>query len=125
VLEPLGLLVDLVPGDPENVGEEALDQPVTVDDLRCLLVPVLGEGERLVAGPLDVAVVLEATDHLVHGRRRELHRAGDVGAGDRQPGLIQPEHRLQVLLLRDCRLIGGHGAMLAVAKPPPAMARRY
>ena len=32
VLQPLGLLVDLVPGDPEDVGEEALDQPVAADD---------------------------------------------------------------------------------------------
>ena len=32
VLEPLGLLVHLVPRDPEHVGEEALDQPVAADD---------------------------------------------------------------------------------------------
>ena len=32
VLEALGLLVDLVPRDPEDVGEEALDQPVAADD---------------------------------------------------------------------------------------------
>ena len=32
VLEPLGLLVHLVPGDAEHVGEEALDQPVAADD---------------------------------------------------------------------------------------------
>ena len=32
VLESLGLLVDLVPRDPEDVGEEALDQAVATDD---------------------------------------------------------------------------------------------
>jgi hypothetical protein len=32
VLEALGLLVDLVPGDAEDVGEEALDQAVAADD---------------------------------------------------------------------------------------------
>ena len=32
VLEPLGLLVDLVPGDPEHVGQEALHQPVPAHD---------------------------------------------------------------------------------------------
>ena len=56
-----------------------------------LAAPV-GEGERLVVGPLDVAVALEPADHLVDGRRRELHRPGDVRAVDRQPGLLEPEH---------------------------------
>ena len=32
MLEALGLLVDLVPGDPEHVGEEALDQPVAPNE---------------------------------------------------------------------------------------------
>ena len=39
----------------------------------------------------------------MHGRRRELHRARDVGAGHRQPRLLQPEQALQVLLLGDGR----------------------
>ena len=34
-------------------------------------------------------------------RGGELHRPGDVGAGDRQPGLLEPEHDLEVLLLGD------------------------
>ena len=49
----------------------------------------------------DVAVAFQAPDHLVDGRRGELHRAGDVGAGHRQTGLLQPEEDLQVLLLGD------------------------
>ena len=32
VLEPLGLLVHVVPRDPEDVGQEALDQPMATDD---------------------------------------------------------------------------------------------
>ena len=32
VLHALGLLVDLVPRDPEHVGKEALDQAVAADD---------------------------------------------------------------------------------------------
>ena len=43
----------------------------------------------------------QAADHFVHGRRRELHRAGDVCVRHRQPGLVDPEHDLEVLLLRD------------------------
>ncbi len=40
VLQPLGLLVDLVPGDAEHVGQEALDQAVAADDV----LGVLGAG---------------------------------------------------------------------------------
>ena len=73
----------------------------------------------------DVAVALEAADHLVHGRRRELHRAGDVGAGHRQPRLLQPEQRLQVLLLGDGRVLGRHlrSILSATATRPREVAR--
>ena len=37
VLDPLGLLVDLVPGDAEHVGEEALDHAVAADDVAGVL----------------------------------------------------------------------------------------
>ena len=45
MLEPLGLLVDLVPGDPEDVGEEALDQAVALDDLLGVVAAAVGEAE--------------------------------------------------------------------------------
>ena len=108
VLEPLGLLVDLVPRDPEDVGEEALDQPVAADDALGVLAPVVGEGERLVGGPGDVAVALEPADHLVDRRRGQLHGARHVGARHRQTGLLEPEDGLEVLLLGDGRVVVGH-----------------
>ena len=37
VLDPLRLLVHLVPGDAEDVGEEALDHPVAADDVAGVL----------------------------------------------------------------------------------------
>ena len=49
VLEALGLLVDLVPGDAEHVGEEALDQAVAAHDALGVLGARVGEGDRLVA----------------------------------------------------------------------------
>ena len=110
VLQALGLLVDLVPGDAEHVGEEALDQAVAADDPLGVGGAVGGEGDRAVLAAGDVAVALEAADHLVDGRRRELHRARDVRAGHRQVGLLQPEEDLQVLLLGDGR---GGGAVVA------------
>jgi hypothetical protein len=112
VLQALGLLVDLVPGDSQHIGEEALDQPVTADDRLGVRSAVVREHERFVGVALDVAVPLEAPDHLVHGRRRELHRAGDVRARDRQPGLLEPEHDLEILLLGDRRVILGHASSL-------------
>ncbi len=48
VLEALGLLVDLVPGHAENVGEEALDQAVAADDAFGVRGAVVGEGDRAV-----------------------------------------------------------------------------
>jgi hypothetical protein len=118
VLEPLGLLVDLVPGDAEHVGQEALDQAVATADLLGVALAALGERDRLVAGAGDVAVALEAADHLVHGGRRELHRARHVGAGQGQPRLLQPVQRLQVLLLRDGHI--GHGAHRIPRRLPDA-----
>ena len=103
MLDPLRLLVDLVPGDPEDVGEEALDHPVALDDVGRVLAAGLGEFERFVGFALDVAVADQAADHLVDGGGRELHRAGDVGPGHRQSGLVDPEHDLEVLLLGDRR----------------------
>ena len=68
----------------------------------------VGEGERLVVGPRDVPVGLQAADHLVHRGGGHLHGPGDVGAGHGKPGLLQPEDDLQVLLLGDGRVLGGH-----------------
>jgi len=43
----------------------------------------------------------------VDRRSGELHRAGDVGAGDRKAGLLEPVDRLEVLLLGGgCELLG-------------------
>ncbi len=99
MLQALGLLVDLVPGDPEHIGQEALDQAMTTHDALGVLLPGGGEGDRAIGAARDVAVALQAPHHLVDGGRGELHRAGHVGAGHRQPGLVQPEQDLQVLLL--------------------------
>jgi hypothetical protein len=108
VLQALGLLVHLIPGDPQHVGQEALDHAVAADDPLGVLGAGRGEGDRsfFVAG--DVAVALQAAHHLVHRGRGELHCAGDVGSGHRQARLLQPEQALQVLLLGDRRGVLSH-----------------
>jgi hypothetical protein len=108
VLQALCLLVDLVPRDVEDVGEEALDQPVAAYDAGGVLTSGAGEGDRLVATAGDVAVSLEAPDHLVHRGRGHLHRARDVGAGHGKASLLEPEDDLEVLLLGDGGLVVRH-----------------
>src|SRR5215218_1115601 len=81
---------------------------MAADDRLRVLTAAGRERERLVGEPVDVAVTLEPADHLVHRGCRELHRACDVGARDRKPGLLQPEHDLEVLLLGDRCMIVGH-----------------
>jgi hypothetical protein len=117
VLEALGLLVDLVPGDAEDVGEEALDHPVPAHDRGGVAVALLGELERLVGGLAHVPVGLQPADHLVDGRCGELHGAGDVGARDRQARLLEPEDRLEVLLFGDRRLLARHARTSRWTRP--------
>ena len=122
VLDPLRLLVHLVPRDPEHVGEEALDHPVAAHDVLGVLAAGVGEGQRAVGPARDVAVALEPPDHLVDGRRGQLHGPGDVGAGHRQPRLVEPEDGLEVLLLGDGGLgLGGH--VLDPSPAPPSASR--
>ena len=110
VLHPLGLLVHVVPRHADDVGQEALDQAVAARDLLGVAATVVGERDHVVLAARDVAVSLEAADHLVHGRRRELHRAREVGAGHRQARLVEPEEHLQVLLLGDRGVLVRHAA---------------
>jgi hypothetical protein len=74
---------------------------MAADDPLGVLTAGLGEGDRLVVRAGDVAVALEPADHLVHGRGRQLHRPGQVRPGHAQAGLVQPQQRLEVLLLGD------------------------
>jgi hypothetical protein len=115
--------VDLVPGDVEDVREEALDQPVAAHDAGRVLLSRLRELERLVGTAGYVAVGLEAADHLVHRRRRHLHGPRDVRAGDRQARLLKPVDGLEVLLLGDGGLLLGHAAILAGAVRGPGIQR--
>jgi hypothetical protein len=99
VLQPLGLLVHVVPGHADHIRQEALDQPVAGDDQLRVGAAGVSEVDRAVAVAGYVAVALEPAEHLRDRRGREPHRAAEVGGGHRQAGLVQPAERLQVLLL--------------------------
>src|SRR5215207_9739485 len=89
---------------------------MAADNRLSLTAAASGEGERLIVGALHVAVALEPADHLVDGRRGQLHRARDVRAVDLQTGLLEPEHRLQVFLLGNGGL--SHDPSLLRRTPP-------
>ena len=101
VLEPFGLLVDVVPRHAHDVGEEPLDQSVARHDLLGVAPALVREVDGLFGVARDVAVALQTAEHLVHGRRGQLHGPGEVRAGHGQARLVQPEQRLEVLLLGD------------------------
>ena len=114
VLELLRLLVDVIPRNADDIGEEPLDHPVAADDRLGVLAPGGGEVDRPPGVTNDVPVALEPSEHLVHGRRRQLHRPRQVGAGHRQARLEQPEQRLEVLLFGYCRMLAGHVVIVAI-----------
>ena len=81
VLEVLGLLVHVVPRDPDDVGEEPFDQPVSADDRLGVVAPGPVKSIERSSSRGHVAVPLEPAEHLVDGRGGELH-----GRGRRSPG---------------------------------------
>ena len=101
VLEPFGLLVHVVPRHAHDVGEEPLDQTVARHDLLGVAPALVREVDGLLGVARDVAVALQTAEHLVHRRRGQLHRPGEVCAGHGQSRLVQPEERLEVFLLGD------------------------
>jgi hypothetical protein len=113
VLKLLCLLVHLVPGNADHIGEETFDHAVATDHTLGVLAPRLSEVDRASGIANDVAVALEPPDHLVDSRRRQMHRPGDVRRGHRQPCLEQPEQPLEVLLLGRSGVFGLHGGIVA------------
>src|SRR5215216_3262905 len=122
VLEPLRLLVHLVPGNVEHVGQKALDQPVAAHNAGGVLLAGVGELERLVGAARDITVCLEASDHLVDRRRGHLHGPRHVGPCDRQAGLLEPVNDLEVLLLGNGDLLLRHVGILAGLVAPSKVA---
>ena len=61
--------------------------PHQQDYSEALLREFIGQVQDLVGAAGHIPVAFEPLDHLVDGRGRELHRLGDVGAGQGQPGL--------------------------------------
>ena len=67
VLEPLGLGVHLVPGEPERLHQVELEQTVVADDLERRLRPGLGQRDAVVGLVAHEADAREALDHRRRG----------------------------------------------------------
>src|SRR5438067_1415936 len=100
VLEPLGLVVDLIPAVTEHLDEEHLHQPVVADELKGD--PPAFAGQLLAAVPvvLDQALGAELGDHLAHRRRGDAEPLGEVAGRDRTLVSMQLIQGLEVMLLR-------------------------
>ena len=98
VLPAVGLLVDLLPLEPDDVDEEPLGEAVAPHDRGRHLAALVGEAEAAVVEQLGVAVVDEAVHRLRHRGRREpepLHQPGP----DRDDALLLDlEDGFEVLL---------------------------
>ena len=90
VLEHLGLVVDLVPGHPEGLGEERLEQPVMADHLEGHPLPRRGQLDAPVGLVADQAELGHPLDHRRHRSRRDAEPLGE-GRGPDRPRLARGE----------------------------------
>src|SRR5581483_758952 len=100
VLPPVGLTVDLLPLEADDVEQEALREPVAAHDRDRERPAGLGEAQRPVVTQLRVALLDEAVDLLGDGGRRQSEPLDETGADRDDPLLLDLEDRLEVLLGR-------------------------
>ena len=101
MLEDLGLVVDLVPGHPERVGQIGLEQPVVADDLQRDLLARRAQRDPVVGLVLDQAHLGHPLQHRRNGPRRDAEALGQRRGADRaaaSPG--ERVDRLRVVLDR-------------------------
>ncbi len=99
VLEHLGLGVHAVPGHPELLGEEQLEQPVVAQHLERDAAPLLGQPHAAVGLVLDQPDVGELAHHRRDRARGDAEALGELGGRDRGALTdLQRVHRLGVVL---------------------------
>ncbi len=119
MLPAVGLGVDLVPGQADDVGQKPFGEAVLADDAGGQLATGRGQGDR--ASPdLDVARLTQAVHHLRHGGGRVAHPFGQPGLYDLAALLFQVVDRLQVLLVGRV----GAGPAGTAAHAPSVLLRR-
>jgi hypothetical protein len=98
VLEPAGLLVHLRPRHLEHVDEQQLSEPVPSQDRRGVVAAGAGQVQDAVRVESEVALPLEALDRLADSRGADAQAVHQPGTHREDPGLLELEDRLQVLL---------------------------
>jgi hypothetical protein len=119
VLPLAGLDVGVGPRQPEDVGEQALGQPVAADNLLGQP-PAVGREVDGRAVDRHEALDLHALDHLGHRRPGDVQPLGDPCLDDVDVVFLQLPDRLAILLERGVKLgslVLGHGASLQVGIP--------
>jgi hypothetical protein len=104
VLQPLGLVVNAVPGVADDLHQERLDQPMPADDQQRLALAGRSERGAVVAPILDQAAGGEAPQHPGDGGRSELQARHEVAVLHCRARLGQRVERFQEVLGRDGRL---------------------
>src|SRR5215211_1805115 len=91
MLEPLGLLVDLVPAEAQRLGEVELEQAVMANDLESD--PLARGGQRRTAIRLvcHEPQAGELLEHSRRGRRRDVELGGERRRGDPPTPLELPD----------------------------------
>ena len=80
VLPAAGLVVDVLPLEPDDVDEQPLGEPVLAHDAGGEQAAVVGQLEVAVAGQAQQAVALHAGHRLRDGRAGVAQPLGDAGA---------------------------------------------
>jgi hypothetical protein len=98
VLEHLGLGVHLVPGHPEALNQEQLDEPVMPDHLEGDTPAPLGEADSAVALVLDEAERRKLPQHPGDRSGADLEQRGEVGGRGCAVAGFERVDRLRVVL---------------------------
>ena len=100
VLEPVGLIVDVLDVEPKGLGQVELEQPVVANHLDRDPLARSGETNALVGRVFDEVERRQLLDHLARRPRCDALLPGERGDRDARFALLELVDRLQVVLDR-------------------------
>jgi hypothetical protein len=122
VLPAGGLLVDLLPLEPDHVDEQSLGEAVTPHHRGGELPTLRGEAQRSVVEQFGVAGVDQAVHGLGDARGRHPESLHEPGPDGQHALLLEFEDRLEVLLGGVVQFGHGPGRVLTRLRPRPMAA---
>ena len=105
VLEHLGLGVHLVPGHPEALDEEQLDEPVVADHLERDAPPAFGQAYAAIPLVLDEPELRELAQHPRDRGGADLEQGREAGRRGGAVARLERVDRLRVVLDRGGQLM--------------------